>query len=76
MNQVDLIEELRRRQSYLSTREVMVLLQKTRNTLCAWVRKGRLPAIRVGNEYLFDPRLIADWLAKRQTAKVSPGRLA
>ena len=73
---MDLIEELKRRQSYLSTCEVMALLNKTRNTVCAWVRMGRLPATRVGNEYLYDPRLIAEWLEKRQTAKTSPGRPA
>lgn len=71
---MDLIEELMVRQGYLSTREVMTLLQKTRNTLCEWVRRGKFPAIRVGNEYLFDPREVAAWLAKRQTAKAVSAR--
>lgn len=64
---MELIEELRHRRTYLSTREVMDLLQVTRNTLCAWVRRGRIPAIRVGKGYVFDPHLVADWLGKRQT---------
>ena len=64
------------RQSYLSTREVMTLLQKSRNTPCEWVRRGHVPAIRVGNEYLFDPREVASWLAKRQTAKLAGRRTA
>ncbi|MBV8114689.1 MAG: helix-turn-helix domain-containing protein [Silvibacterium sp.] len=68
---MDLIEELRTRQSYLSTEEVMQLIQKTRNTLCQWVRRGYFPAIRVGKEYLYDPRLVADWLARRQTGHPS-----
>ena len=71
---MELIEQLKARQSYLSTREVMSLLMKTRNTLCEWVRKGQFPAIRVGNEYLYDPREVAMWLAKRQTAKSVGGR--
>jgi excisionase family DNA binding protein len=71
---VELIEELRRRRTYLSTREVMELLQVTRNTLCEWVRRGRIAAIRVGNAYVFDPHLLADWLGKRQTS--SPRRSA
>jgi excisionase family DNA binding protein len=70
---VELIEQLMRRTTYLSTREVMEVLQVTRNTLCEWVRKGRIRAIRIGNAYAFDPHLLADWLVKRQTA-VSPGR--
>ena len=66
---MDLIQELRQRTAYLSTKEMMELLQKNRNTLCNWVRRGRIPAIRIDNEYLYDPRLIADWLTKRQTVK-------
>lgn len=64
------------RQSYLSTREVMALLHKTRNTMCEWVRQGKFPAIRVGNEYMFDPRVVAAWLEKRQTAKPIGARAA
>lgn len=64
---MNLIDELRKRDSYLSTKEMMTLLQKTRNTLCEWARKGKVPAIRIGNEYFYDPRLMADWLACRQT---------
>jgi hypothetical protein len=37
---VELIEELKRRETYLATGEVMELLHVTRNTLCAWVRRG------------------------------------
>jgi excisionase family DNA binding protein len=72
---VELIEELRRRRTYLATREVMELLHVTRNTLCAWVRRGRITAIRIGNGYVFDPHLLADWLSKRQTTG-SPRRSA
>jgi excisionase family DNA binding protein len=55
----------------------MELLLVTRNTLCEWVRTGRLAAIRVGNAYLYDPQVLADWLTKRQTMKTSTGgRLA
>lgn len=64
-----LIEELRGRESYLTTTEVMQLLRCERNTLCRWVRNARIPAIRSGNGYLFDPRLLADWLSQRSTTK-------
>jgi excisionase family DNA binding protein len=48
---MDLIQELRARENFLSTAEVMKLLQLRRGTLCEWVRAGRIPAIRVGNAY-------------------------
>jgi len=71
---MDLIEELRQRTSYLSSKEVMDLLDVTRNTLCEWVRAGRLAAFRVGNAYIYDPRILAEWLEKRQTVKTRSGR--
>ncbi len=64
---MSLIEELRARQDFLSTVEVISLLHVTRGTLCEWVRSGRITAIRIGNAYLFDPRLLADWLTARTT---------
>ena len=71
---MDLIEELRQRTTYVSTKELMGLLQVTRNTLCEWVRMGRLVAIRVGNAYLYDPRILAEWLEERQTVKTRSER--
>ncbi|WP_263377068.1 helix-turn-helix domain-containing protein [Granulicella aggregans] len=64
---MSLSEELRARQSFLTSVEVMNLLQTTRGTLCEWVRSGRVPAIRSGNAYLFDPRDLADWIEARTT---------
>lgn len=64
---MDLIEELQQRQSFLSTKEVLELLPKTRNTLCRWVRSGKIPAVRIGNAYFYDPRVLAEFLAKRTT---------
>jgi excisionase family DNA binding protein len=64
-----LIDELRQRKTYLSTIEAMELLRVTRNTLCEWVRIGRITAIRRGNGYLFDPHVLADWLEQRTTSR-------
>jgi excisionase family DNA binding protein len=64
-----LVEELRVRESYLTTKEVMQLLRCRRNTLCRWVRNGRMSAIRSGTGYLFDPRHLAEWLTKRSTSR-------
>jgi excisionase family DNA binding protein len=73
---MDIIEELRNRKTYLPTKEMVGLLRVTRNTLCDWVRVGRLPAIRVGNAYLYDPRMMAEWLTRRQTVKAPARRSA
>ena len=58
----NLAEELRNRTALLTTSQVMRLLSKRRNTICDWVRDGRLPAIRLGNSYRYDPATIATWL--------------
>jgi excisionase family DNA binding protein len=68
---MDLIQVLRERKSYLTTKEVMQLLRCQRNTLCEWVRTNRIPAVRSGNGYLYDPNHLAEWLAQRSTV---PGR--
>ena len=50
----------------LTTTETMELLRTTRATLCGWVRKNLIPAMRMpDNSYLFDPRQIADWMEAR-----------
>jgi hypothetical protein len=43
----------------------MAIIRKSRNTLCGYVRDGVLSAIRMGDGYLFDPQVIADWLDAR-----------
>ena len=62
-----LIEELRGRREYLITSEAMSLLRMSHNTLCAIVRSGRIPAIRAGNGYLFDPESLSNYLESRIT---------
>jgi excisionase family DNA binding protein len=64
---MDLIEALRQRTSYMTTPETMALLRVRRNTLCEWVRAGKIKAIRRSNGYLFDPRYLAGWLEERAT---------
>jgi len=63
-----IIDGLRLRKTYLTTAETMGLIRYTRNTLCAMVREGRIPAIRQGNGYLFDPTELASWLEARRIA--------
>jgi excisionase family DNA binding protein len=69
IHKMTLIDNLRRRKTYLSTPETMALISVSRNTLCRWVRAGLISAIRAGgSKYLFDPNAIADWLETRATA--------
>ena len=70
---MDLIQELRLRTSFLTTKEVMKLLQLQRNTVCDWANTGRIPAVRTPSGYRFDPSVLADWLVARST---KPGRRA
>jgi excisionase family DNA binding protein len=55
----------------LTTTEVMPLLRvTTRGTLCAWVRAGKLPAIRMpDNSYCFDEAVIMAWLGSRKVSR-------
>jgi len=73
---MSLVEELRQRESYLSSKEVMSVLEVSRAILCGWVRDGRIEAVRIGNAYRFDPRVLADWIVERTTTKVSTRRKA
>jgi excisionase family DNA binding protein len=58
---------LRMRERYLTTAEVMELLQLRRNTVCDWVKSGELPATRTRSGYRFDPGVLADWIRARST---------
>ena len=53
----------------LTTRETMARLRvKTKNTLCDWVRAGKINAIRMPDgSYRFDEAVILAWLQDRQT---------
>jgi hypothetical protein len=73
---MDLDKELRHRKTYLLTREVIDLLQVTRSTLCDGIRVGGLPMICVDNAYLYTPRMMAEWLTRRQTVKTPARRSA
>ena len=64
---MNLIDNLRQRKSFLTTKDVMELLQLRRNTVCDWVQAGRIPAVRTASGYRFDPSVLADWLVVRST---------
>jgi hypothetical protein len=61
-----IIAKLKLRTSYLTTTEVMEITTKCRKTVCAWVRAGEIPAIRIGIDNMFDPLELGLWLEERQ----------
>ena len=63
-----LLTDLSSRTRLLKSTEVMSLLGISRNTLCAWVRAGRIPAFKVGKDYTFDPKELANFLATHRAA--------
>jgi hypothetical protein len=44
----------------------MEILAKSRKTMCAWVKAGEIPAIRMGRDNMFDPWELALWIEARQ----------
>jgi excisionase family DNA binding protein len=62
-----LVQKLRARTSLLSIAEVSDLLGFHPVTLRDWARDGRLPGVRIGSAWRFDPLEIARWLEARRT---------
>ena len=50
----------------LTVREVAQMLRVHEKTIYAWVAKGRLPCIRLGNRLRFDPTTVSRWLGERR----------
>ena len=61
-----IIDQLKQRKTYSTGTEVMELFCLSRNTLCRYVRDGRLLAVRVGKDNRFDPAVLSAWLEARQ----------
>lgn len=57
-----IVSQLKLHTSYLSSTEVMGILGYSRKTLCAWVRAGGIPAVRIGRDNKFDPWELALWI--------------
>jgi excisionase family DNA binding protein len=62
-----IVEQLRKRTTYVRATEVMSILGVTRNTLCDWINAGALPAYRLGKNNIFDPAELAAFLETRRT---------
>jgi excisionase family DNA binding protein len=61
-----LVQKLRARTGLLTIAEVSHLLAIHPVTLRDWVRGGRIPGVRIGSVWRFDPTEIAGWLEARR----------
>lgn len=64
---LSILERLYQRGTLLTTKEVMALLGVTRDTLCDWVRAGKIAAYKLPDGYKFEPMTVAAWLEARKT---------
>jgi excisionase family DNA binding protein len=71
-----IIDQLRHRKTYLTGTEVMQILRWTRQTLCRYVKEGRIPALRIGKDNRFDPGVLAAFLEQRQVCLMRASGLA
>lgn len=60
-----IIDQLRARKGYVPSTEVMEILGVSRQSLCAWVGEGRLPAVKIANALKFDPAHLIAFIEAR-----------
>jgi excisionase family DNA binding protein len=65
--QFSIIDQLKQRNTFMRTAEVMELFGVTRATLCGWVRSGTIAAVRIGKENKFDPAEVIRYLTIHAT---------
>jgi excisionase family DNA binding protein len=58
-------DQLRNQRGLISVETLAELLNSSPKSLYAWVKQGRLPAVRLGASVKFDPFVIAGWLQER-----------
>ena len=52
----------------MTTADVVKRLNTTKQTVCVWIRAGKLPAVRMPNgDYRFDRAELEAWLQSRKT---------
>ncbi len=59
---MSILKNLRGRTAPLNVKDLAELLDVTEATIQRWVRKRKLPAIRVEDVIRFDPAMLADWI--------------
>lgn len=57
-----MIEDMRKRKSLMTVREITTLLGVHQQTVYEWCWAGKIPSVRIGARIKFDPRAIATWM--------------
>ncbi len=61
-------ERLEAMTALISLTTLATILGIHRMTLYNWTKEGKVPAVRVGSRWKYDPAQIAGWYAARQKA--------
>ncbi len=48
----------------LTVKEVSMLLRVSQQTLYKMLEQGRIPALRIGNQWRFEKQSVLDWIKK------------
>ena len=56
---------------YLRVADIVEMTGMNEETIRNWIRQKKLPAIRVGRDYLIDPKDWQEFLDKRRTDRTS-----
>ena len=54
--------------TYLTLKEMASYLQIEESTLLDWAQESKVPVIKEGSQYLFDPREVESWLAQEKVS--------
>ena len=54
--------------TYLTLKEMANYLQIEESTLLDWSQENKVPVIREGTRYLFDPKEVENWLSKEKVS--------
>jgi excisionase family DNA binding protein len=57
-----IIDQLKTKTQYMTLQAVAELLGIHAMTLRKWAKRGKIQAVRIGDQIKFDPAAVADWL--------------
>ena len=68
MEMMGIVEQIAARKKALRIPELADMLGMSKRGLYAMVKDGRLPAIKIGDTVVLDPKTTAAWVQKRITS--------
>jgi excisionase family DNA binding protein len=64
---VNLPDEIESQKNAITVQWLATKLSVSPKTLYKMVKRGRIPAIRIGTSVRFNPKAVAEWLRRRMT---------